>query len=313
MSTAPAVSVVIPVYNRRTFIGRAVESVLAQAGVDLELIVVDDGSTDGTAEAVAAVGDPRLRLLHQSPNQGQSAARNRGIEASRGELVGFLDSDDLAMPGRFLAQAERFACTPDLVILAGTVETMDGSGTPGARQGAALDDTEMRWFMPFNSPFPTSTVMVRRETLRRHGLRFDAGKRLAEDYDLWSRLIWHGRGEVSGEVWARYRIHDGQTSRPAEIVRVAAEISAGNLQAIGVGADATVAGALRYIFNNLSTFRPVDPDPVLEIKNWRWFGNFLKVFDAFRQQPGLDPASLGRIEQGLKDRAHAILRAQDPR
>jgi glycosyltransferase involved in cell wall biosynthesis len=307
---APAVSVVIPVYNREGFVRRAVESVLAEGAVDLEVIVVDDGSTDGSVAAVEAIGDPRLRLLRQQPNQGQSAARNRGIEAAKGDLIGFLDSDDLATPGRFAAQAARFAAEPNLVILAGTVETMDHAGAPIAREGEALDDTEMRWFMLFNSPFPTSTVMVRGETLRRHALRFDTGKRLAEDYELWSRLIRHGRGRVSGEIWARYRVHDGQTSRPAEIVRIAAGISAANLEAIGIGADASVAGALRYIFNNLAKFNPVDRDPANEVKNWRWFGNFLKVFETFRQQPDLDPDSLGRIERKLKDRIHAILLSQ---
>jgi glycosyltransferase involved in cell wall biosynthesis len=310
--TAPSVSVVIPVHDRKAYIGPAVASVLAQGEAVGEVIVVDDGSTDGSADVVAAIGDPRVRVLRLHPNQGQSAARNRGIEAAGGDLVGFLDSDDLAVPGRFLAQARRFRAEPDLVILAGTVETMDAEGRPIEAQGSALDDTEMRWFMLFNNPFPTSTVMVRRDTLRRHGLRFDTGKRLAEDYDLWSRLIRHGRGEVAGEVAARYRVHDGQTSRPAAIVRIAAEISAANLQAMGVGADVAAAAALRYIFNNLVHFSPVDRDPGLEIKNWRWFGNFLRVFEAFKQQPGLEPASLARIEAGLRDRMHAILLAQDP-
>jgi hypothetical protein len=93
-------------------------------------------------------------------------------------------------------------------------------------------------------------------------------------------------------------------------VQIAAEISAGNLQALGVGADANIAAALRYIFNNLQRFHPADPDAAAEVKQWRWLGNFLKVFEAFRQQPGLDPASLARIEAALRQRVHAILLAQ---
>jgi glycosyltransferase involved in cell wall biosynthesis len=309
-AATPAVSVVIPVFNRRDLIAGAVASVLADHDVALEVIVVDDGSTDGSADAAAAIADPRVTLIRQSPNQGQSAARNRGIETARGDLIGFLDSDDLATPGRFAAQARRFAARPDLVILAGIVETMDAAGRPIERQGVALDDTEMRWFMLFNSPFPTSTVMVRGEVMRRHGLRFDGRLRLAEDFDLWSRLIRLGRGEIAGEVWARYRVHDGQTSRPGEIVEIAAGISAGNLQALGVGADASIAAALRFIFNNLQQFHPADPDAAAEVKQWRWLGNFLKVFEAFRQQPGLDPATLRRIEAALRQRLHAMLLSQ---
>ena len=312
MADGPMVSVVIPVYNRRDMIGGAIASVLAEKEVSLELIVVDDGSIDGTADVIVAVDDPRIRLLRQDRNQGPSAARNRAIDLAEGEFIGFLDSDDRAMPGRFAAQVQRFRAEPDLVILGGNVEVMDADETPSQRQGAILNDTEMRWIMLFNNPLNGSTAMVRADVLRRHRLRFDPARRLAEDYEFWSKMMRHGRGEISGDVWARYRVHDGQTSRPSDIVRFAAEISARNLEAIGVGADVNVAAALRYIFNNLATFRPVDPDPVLEIKNWRWFGNFLRVFEAFRQQPGLDPAALARIERRLEERIHAILLAQDP-
>ncbi|HVF37605.1 MAG TPA: glycosyltransferase family 2 protein, partial [Sphingomicrobium sp.] len=97
-SRPPAISVVMPVYNRADSVGRAVASVLAQDFPDFELIVVDDGSTDGTAEAVSAEIDPRLRLIRLPGNAGGNAARNRGIEAARAPLIAFLDSDDAYLP-----------------------------------------------------------------------------------------------------------------------------------------------------------------------------------------------------------------------
>lgn len=95
MDTVPKVSVVIPTFNRAHSLGRAIDSVLGQTYADLELIVVDDGSSDGTAELMRSFTDPRLRYVQQARNLGVSAARNRGIAEARGEWLAFLDSDDL--------------------------------------------------------------------------------------------------------------------------------------------------------------------------------------------------------------------------
>ena len=103
-SRPPRVSVVIPVYNRRDLVGRAIRSVLAQTWKDLELIVVDDGSDDGTPERVREEFGEQLRLLVSPRNRGVSAARNRGIEESRGEWLAFLDSDDEWRPEKLERQ-----------------------------------------------------------------------------------------------------------------------------------------------------------------------------------------------------------------
>ena len=107
MSVAPPVSVVIPAYNRVDSIRVAVESVLRQSWTDFELLVVDDGSTDGTREAVRAIPDPRLRLIETPRNMGASAARNLGIEEARGDWVAFQDSDDEWLPLKLEKQMAR--------------------------------------------------------------------------------------------------------------------------------------------------------------------------------------------------------------
>jgi glycosyltransferase involved in cell wall biosynthesis len=106
------ISVVIPLYNKAAEIERTLRSVLAQTLSPLEIIVVDDGSTDGSAAIVERVGGERVRLVHQQ-NRGVSAARNRGIELSRGEYVAFLDGDDRWNPDYLQTLAAFIARHPD--------------------------------------------------------------------------------------------------------------------------------------------------------------------------------------------------------
>ena len=108
--TNPRVSVIIPTYNRGWTLQAAMDSVLAQTYLDFELIVVDDGSSDDTAEILAAYG-PEVKRIRQA-NAGVSAARNTGIRAARGELVAFLDSDDRWLPDKLKVQVDFFAVRP---------------------------------------------------------------------------------------------------------------------------------------------------------------------------------------------------------
>ncbi|MFC6974687.1 glycosyltransferase family 2 protein [Halomicroarcula sp. GCM10025709] len=108
----PRVSVVVPTYNRADTVGRAVESALAQTVTDIEVVVVDDGSTDDTAAVVTGIDDERVRYLAHERNRGRSAARNTGIEAARGEYVAFLDSDDRWLPGKLDRQLAELSRRP---------------------------------------------------------------------------------------------------------------------------------------------------------------------------------------------------------
>jgi glycosyltransferase involved in cell wall biosynthesis len=182
---APLVSVIIPAFNRGWCLREAVDSVLAQEFTDFELIVVDDGSTDGTA-GLLEVCRSEVRLLRQA-NRGVSAARNRGIAAARGQLIAFLDSDDLWLPRKLSTQVEFFRVHPDALIVQ-TEEKWVRKGrrvNPGKRHRkrsgmifeASLD-------LCLVSP---SAVMVRRELFDRVGL-FDEGLPACEDYDLWLRV-----------------------------------------------------------------------------------------------------------------------------
>jgi glycosyltransferase involved in cell wall biosynthesis len=183
--TKPAVSVIIPTYNRAWCLGEAVDSVLAQDFNGFELIVVDDGSTDGTAELLAAYGNQIIIL--QRENSGVSAARNAGIAAARGEWIAFLDSDDLWLPRKLSTQVEFFNSHPEALICQ-TEEIWLRNGrrvNPGKRHrkpsGMIFEPSlELCLVSP-------SAVMLRRGLFQRMGF-FDESLPACEDYDLWLRV-----------------------------------------------------------------------------------------------------------------------------
>lgn len=181
----PSVSVIIPTYNRAWCLREAVDSVLAQEFQDFEVIVVDDGSGDETPSLLREYGDA-IRVLRQ-PNRGVSAARNAGILAARGELIAFLDSDDIWLKGKLASQVEFFSRHPGALICQ-TEEFWVKDGrrvNPGKRhrkQAGMIFESSLQLCLV--SP---SAVMLRRSLLDRVGM-FDERLPACEDYDLWLRV-----------------------------------------------------------------------------------------------------------------------------
>ncbi|VVS93225.1 glycosyltransferase family 2 protein [Desulfoluna spongiiphila] len=181
----PLISVIIPTYNRAWALGEAVDSVLAQTYPAVELIVVDDGSTDETPDLLARYGDA-LRVLTLE-NGGVSRARNHGISASKGEFIAFLDSDDRWLPGKLSEQATFFESNPEALICQ-TEEIWIRNGkrvNPCKHHKKPSGDIfEASLHLCLVSP---SAVMMRRTLLEDVGL-FDEALPACEDYDLWLRI-----------------------------------------------------------------------------------------------------------------------------
>lgn len=193
MSTAlsPSISVVIPAFNRVGTIRAAVESVLCQSYADFELLVVDDGSTDGTMSALGDMSDPRLRLLANCRNMGPSAARNMGIRAARANWVAFQDSDDEWLPEKLSKQMARIVSNGPETIAAycGMLidAPKDGSlGREGVRYypDASLGVREGNLLEPLlrRSLISTQTLIARRDALLKIG-GFDESLPALEDWD----------------------------------------------------------------------------------------------------------------------------------
>lgn len=203
------VTAVIPAYNAAAFVGDAVRSVLSQEHTEVECVVVDDGSTDGTAGVVREFDDDRVRYLHQQ-NAGVSAARNRGIEAARGDLVGFLDADDVWLPAKTSAQVAVFDRRPDVSLVVTGYTIVDSELRP--RFTVLPDRRELdlrRLLMLEASGIGLSfTGMARRDLVAR--LRFSDRYATSADLELALRLRAAGPVEGVLEPLALYRTHAGQ-------------------------------------------------------------------------------------------------------
>lgn len=209
----PRIDVVMPLYNKRDYVEAAIRSVLAQRGFE-KLIVVDDGSTDGGTDGVAQLARefPCIELLRQ-PNAGVSAARNRGVQASRADYVAFLDADDLYLPG-FIEQIAALAMRYPAAALIGTAYRRF-SGDPmlalaADRQvsqtdaGRLVPDFFAAWSR--GNFFFTSSACVRRQALLELGTLFPEGERLGEDQDVWFRLAERHPVAYSARPLALYRV-----------------------------------------------------------------------------------------------------------
>ena len=210
---SPVISVLMPAYNSQRYVGAAVESVLAQTFTDFELILVDDGSSDGTLDILKkfAARDPRVRLISR-PNTGIVAALNDAIAAARGEFFARMDSDDICEPTRLQIQLDYMREHPDCVLLGTNVMLMDGDGArigpmPDVCSGHdRIDHALLRRGWPIVHP----AVMMRADAVRKVGGYI--GKCPNEDHDIFLRLAEIGQVENLPQVLLHYRKHASSIS-----------------------------------------------------------------------------------------------------
>lgn len=210
-------SVVMPAFNAATTVRSAVASTLRQTVPVLEVIVVDDGSSDATAQVVSSIDDARVRLISQA-NGGPSAARNAGIAAARGEWVAFLDSDDLWLP-RYVETATATLSAASNPGFAYTDAYVFHAGRGQVKRGSAMDALDppppdrasfLAALLRRNFVFTSATVPA--AVLAAVG-GYDESLRLSEEYDLWLRILVAGFDPLwMGGPLAVYRMHPGQTS-----------------------------------------------------------------------------------------------------
>jgi glycosyltransferase involved in cell wall biosynthesis len=211
----PLVSAAITTYNRARYLPEAIESVLAQTVDDVEVIVVDDGSTDETKEVV----EPYLERIHyvRQPNSGRSAARNAAVDLATGEFVAFCDSDDRWLPTRLERQLEAFGGRDEIGMVHGQVDLIDEEGAPlpaDTAEHRAIFSAAHRKPVTYaryawNCRCLSSTILVRRRAFDEVGA-YDP-ELLLDDYDFYLRLLLrYGILFLDGDAVAEHRLHAEQ-------------------------------------------------------------------------------------------------------
>jgi GT2 family glycosyltransferase len=214
IESVPTVSIITPAYNAEPFLAETIQAVLAQTFGDFEMIVVDDGSRDRTAEVASgfAESDPRIRLIRQ-PNAGVSRARNAALAASRGRMLALLDSDDLWHPAYLERQLQILEERPTTAIVSSNAINLGGpfDGLPLRRVQPGLHPVTFQSLIEVEDSVPIMS-MFRREVLDRIG-DFDPAVASSEDYDFWLRAAAAGFEIVfNGTPLAFYRRHADSAS-----------------------------------------------------------------------------------------------------
>lgn len=222
------VTVVIPTYNRRALLQNAVDSALNQVGVETDVVVVDDASTDGTVPWLQAhYAGQAVQVLPNAGRKGPAGGRNTGLKAARGELVALLDSDDVFLPGHLADACSAFARFPDLDVLFGRARYVrngqfDDYMGPNFERKLALaptrfgdeavvvfESTFFEHLIEYGCWFNLSTVVMRQAVAL---ARMDESLRVAEDYEFWVRLAQTHRFGCLQRHQIRYLLHDNNIS-----------------------------------------------------------------------------------------------------
>jgi glycosyltransferase involved in cell wall biosynthesis len=175
LHSCPRVTLILPVYNGEAYLRPAIDSLLRQTFRDFELLIIDDGSTDGSAAIVASYADERIRFQRNARNFGLIATLNKGFELARGEFIARMDCDDISLPHRLERQLDYLACHPDVALVGSWFEKLQGRRSRVVK--TPVDHAAIRFFLIFDNTFLHSSIMIRRSLLEQFNLRFDQPSR----------------------------------------------------------------------------------------------------------------------------------------
>lgn len=211
MSEQILISIILPTYNRKVFLERCIQSVLDQTYSNFELIIIDDGSTDGTAELVRQFSDPRLKYYWKENQKFPSIARNFGVKQAKSEWIAFIDSDDTWERNKLEIQLSSLNLNPKAALIS-TLISIDNKLIKNHRTRHSYDYfNDLLWR---NFIF-TSTVLLKKSIFNEFE-GFDQSLQIAEDYDLWLKISAKYPVMIIDQPTARYEIHDGGISSNKE-------------------------------------------------------------------------------------------------
>ena len=300
MANDVKLSVLMSAFNAEERLPAALESLFAQTYRDFELIVVDDGSTDGTPGILADCRDDRLEVLTNAKNIGLTCSLNRAIAESRGALLARLDADDRALPNRLRLQVDWMEAHPAVVVVGSGYRTVSIGGQELGVHAPPESDGEIRWQMLLHNAFCHSTVMFRRSAIIGEPFAYDEELSCAQDYDLWMRLLRRGEGANLPEVLVERCLHDCSmsTQRFAEQQRIADDVSRRAIKAL-LGeerAERIDVSRMRTALN-----RPtVNGSAALTRKDFDDVATLVELTDTIIEQHRLPPSVARRMRARLK-------------
>jgi len=210
--TMPKVSVLMPVFNAEAFLAEAIQSVLQQDFSDFELIVINDGSTDRSAQVLNQFTDGRLKVHHHAHNRGLIAVLNEGISIARGQYIARMDADDVCLSDRLSKQVNWLEQNPDVVVLGSFFYQWSGSTLRKVLLPSKPEEVAAE--MLFRSAVAHPTTMLRAEVFSARQWAYDRAYIHAEDFELWSRILAAGYQIANHpEPLLKYRVHTSQVTQ----------------------------------------------------------------------------------------------------
>ncbi len=280
------------VHDGEKFLQQALEGILGQTYKDLEFIIVDDGSTDSTGRILQeyARRDSRIISLHNQEHSGLTRSLNKGLEFARGEYLARQDADDFSMRERLEAQVNFLDENPQIGLLGTAYHLVDHCGRILKTRRPPQTDTAIRWHMIFSNPFCHSSVMLRRCLTEHMEIRYDNRWQMAQDYELWSRVLQYTRGANLSLPLVCLRVHQSQVSqRYKQSQEAAAEnITAKSLEKLcGRAFSQEEIRVLRNLFDSF-------PKKLSKQETWR-LALLLEVIEHFEKQMDISQADFSRI------------------
>ncbi len=207
----PLISVLMPVYNGQQYLAEAIESILNQTYGHFELLLLDDGSSDNSAEIIKGFNDSRIVYIKNESNKGLIYTLNRGIGLAKGIYIARMDADDVSVSNRFEKQIQEFENDNNLVICGSFIKTF-GNGSENFIDYMPVTNAQILASIFFTCPFAHPSVMIKKESLLQLNELYREDYKHSEDYDLWSRLVFVGNSKNIPEFLLNYRVHDKQVS-----------------------------------------------------------------------------------------------------
>ena len=192
----PAITVLMTVFNAGRFFEPSIRSILSQTFRDFEFLIVDDASTDGSTKLAEtwAAKDSRITVIRNANNKGQTACLNQGLGLAHGRWIARHDADDLAHPTRLAIQHRFASIQPEIVLLGTNGRIIDEQDRLVGLLDAPISQQGITWTAPFLNPFMHTSVMFRTDVIRDEFGGYDTGYRIAQDYELWTRVIAEHEG-----------------------------------------------------------------------------------------------------------------------